>query len=97
MHGCPGAARPEEDCYGHWECDTVHGNRKSGYIVTAVERKSGFFMAGYSASRSSSDVAAAIEQMFSKVPAGFFKSITYDQGKELVTSRIFRTLSGSIG
>ena len=39
-------------------------------------------MAGYSASRSSSDVAAAIEQMFSKVPAGFFKSITYDQGKE---------------
>ena len=75
-------SRPEEDCYGHWECDTVHGNRKSGYIVTAVERKSGFFMAGYSASRSSSDVAAAIEQMFSKVPAGFFKSITYDQGKE---------------
>lgn len=75
-------SRPEEDCYGHWECDTVHGNRKSGYIVTAVERKSGFLMAGYSASRSSSDVAAAIEQLFSHVPAGFFKSITYDQGKE---------------
>ena len=60
----------------------IHGNRKSGYIITAVERKSGFLMAMYSADRSSAVVAAGIKQLFSRVPGWFFKSITYDQGKE---------------
>lgn len=40
------------------------------------------FMAGYSARRSRSDVAAAGEQPFCRVPAGFFKSITCHEGKE---------------
>ena len=71
------SSRPEEECYGHWECDLLHGNRKSGYIITAVERKSGFLMATYSADRSSTVVAAGIKQLFSRVPAWFFKSITY--------------------
>lgn len=26
-------SRPEEDCHGHWECDTVHGTWKSGFIM----------------------------------------------------------------
>ena len=81
------SSRPEEDCYGHWECDLLHGNRKSGYIITAVERKSGFLMATYSADRSSAVVAAGIKQLFSRVPAWFFKSITYDQGKEFFNDK----------
>ena len=74
--------RPVEDCHGHWECDLVHGKNGSGFILTAVERKSGFLMATSCASRASKEVASAIEELFSCVPAKFFKSITYDQGKE---------------
>ena len=74
--------RPVEDCHGHWECDLVHGKNGSGFILTAVERKSGFLMAASCASRTSRAVSAAIEELFSDVPAKFFKSITYDQGKE---------------
>ena len=39
-------------------------------------------MVGCSTRHSSNDVAAAIEHLFSHVPAGLFKSITHDQGKE---------------
>ena len=75
-------SRPVEDCHGHWECDLVHGKNGSGFILTAVERKSGFLMAGCCASRTSQDVSVALKELFSCVPKRFFKSITYDQGKE---------------
>lgn len=29
------------DGFGHWECDLVHGFRRTGYILTAVERSTG--------------------------------------------------------
>lgn len=75
-------SRPVDDCHGHWECDLVHGKNGSGFILTAVERKSGFLMATYCARRTSLDVSAALKELFSCVPKRFFKSITYDQGKE---------------
>ena len=37
--------------YGHWECDLIHGHKRSGYILTAVERKSGFLMARFCSTR----------------------------------------------
>ena len=75
-------SRPVDDCHGHWECDLVHGKNGSGFILTAVERKSGFLMATSCARRTSQDVSAALKELFSCVPKRFFKSITYDQGKE---------------
>ena len=75
-------SRPVDNCHGHWECDLVHGKNGSGFILTAVERKSGFLMATYCARRTSQDVSAALKELFSCVPKRFFKSITYDQGKE---------------
>ena len=63
----------------------MQGNRKSGYLVTAVERKSGFLMAGYSATGSSAEVATVITHLFSRVPASFFKSIAHDQSKKFFT------------
>ncbi|WP_300786755.1 IS30 family transposase [uncultured Desulfovibrio sp.] len=57
------------------------------HLITAVERKSGFLMATYSADRSSTVVAAGIKQLFSRVPAWFFKSITYDQGREFFNDK----------
>ena len=44
-------------------------------------------MATYSADRSSTVVAAGIKQLFSRVPAWFFTSITYDQGKEFFNDK----------
>lgn len=78
------SSRSEEESHGHWECDLVHGNGQSGYILTAVERKSGFLMAAYSAKRTSADISSVIIKLFSHVPKGFFRSITYDQGKEFL-------------
>ena len=82
------SSRPEADCYGHWECDLLHGNRKSGYIITAVERKSGFLMATYSADRSSTVVAAGIKQLFSRVPACFSQVLPMTRARNFsMTSR----------
>ena len=41
-------------------------------------------MAAYSAKRTSTDISSAIIKLFSHVPKEFFRSITYDQGKEFL-------------
>ena len=66
-------SRPVDDYHGHWECDLVHGKNGSGFILTAVERKSGFLMATICARRTSQDVSVALKELFSCVPKRFFK------------------------
>ncbi len=44
IHERPAGAE-NRSCFGHWESDTVLGQRKTGCFGTHVERKSGFLIA----------------------------------------------------
>lgn len=68
--------------YGHWECDLIHGHKRSGYILTAVERKSGFLMARFCSTRSMECVSSCLKDLFRTVPRAYRRTLTYDRGKE---------------
>lgn len=65
--------------YGDWEADLVCGAGRSGYLVTLVERKSGFGKIGYVKNKTSNLVYAEIVRLLSPYKV---HSITYDNGKE---------------
>lgn len=75
----------ERKTYGHWEGDTVHGARKSGYIATFVERKSGYLTAQLltPAQYSSIGFAVATEACLRNIPPGYRKTLTLDNGPEM--------------
>lgn len=68
--------------YGHWECDLIDGHKRSGYILTAVERKSGFLTARFCSTRSMECVSACLTELFRSVPPTYRRTLTYNRGKE---------------
>jgi transposase, IS30 family len=68
--------------YGDWEGDTVVGRQHRGGLVTLVERKSGFALAGKVGRRQASNVANAMVRRFTLLPPGLRRTITFDNGKE---------------
>jgi len=83
------ASRPKHiearKTYGHWEGDTVHGAKHSGYIATFVERKSGYLTAQVLPKHlySSSGFAGATEQCLKQIPLTYRKTLTLDNGPEM--------------
>ena len=73
---------------GHWEGDLVSGPRDS-YIVTLVERHSRYVMLAKVADKSTRTVVSALIKQAKKLPTELFKSLTWDQGKELTDHRRF--------
>lgn len=67
---------------GHWESDSVLGQRKTGAIGTHVERKSGYLIAFKLSGGSSEEFNTATEAAFSNVPNKYRKTFTVDRGKE---------------
>jgi IS30 family transposase len=67
---------------GHWEGDTVEGAKKSGYLVTLVERKTKFLLAAPIRNKTSKLLNAAARRLLSKIPEKLRKTITVDNGKE---------------
>ena len=73
---------------GHWEGDLVSGPQDS-YIVTLVERHSRYVMLAKVADKSTRTVVSALIKQAKKLPTELFKSLTWDQGKELTDHRRF--------
>lgn len=69
--------------YGHWEGDTVHGNRHSGYLVTLVERKSGYALVGYIPRATKKQFRLCAEQLLAPLPTHLKRSLTLDNGSEM--------------
>ena len=69
----------ERKRYGDWDADLVCGAGRFGYLVTFVERKSGFDKIGYVKNKSSDLVYAEIVRLLSPYKV---LSITYDNDKE---------------
>jgi IS30 family transposase len=67
---------------GDWEGDTVRGGGCSEVIVTLVERKTGFMLAGKAKNRTSAAVGQRMIALFEQVPTERRKTLTLDNGKE---------------
>lgn len=69
--------------YGHWEGDTVRGNRHSGYLVTLVERKSGYALVGQIQAATKENFRAKAEELLAPLPHHLKRSLTLDNGREM--------------
>lgn len=67
---------------GDWEGDTVRGNGSSGHIITYVERRSGYLVAGKVEKATVENINAFTLKKFKQVPKGKRRSMTYDNGSE---------------
>jgi IS30 family transposase len=69
--------------FGHWEGDTVVGNSHSGYLVTLVERKSGYLLAGLIAKDTKEQFRVCVENLLEPLPKHLRQTITLDNGSEM--------------
>ena len=67
---------------GHWEGDLIAGSKNS-YIATLVERHTRYLMLAKVPSRDTATVIKALVRQARKLPKELYKSLTWDQGKEL--------------
>lgn len=80
------------DRIGDWECDTVHGSRGKGFLVTCVDRKSRYLAAAVSPDRTPSNTNAAIFQSLAAKPV---HTLTFDRGSEFAGFREIETALGT--
>ena len=69
--------------YGHWEGDTVRGKGRSGYLVTLVERKSGYGLVGYIRRATKESFKEKVEELLRPLPRHLKRSLTLDNGTEM--------------
>ncbi|TNV67780.1 IS30 family transposase, partial [Trichococcus shcherbakoviae] len=68
--------------FGHLEGDTIVGIHHKSAVITLVERLSKVIITIKPNGRKALDIETALNQWFSRFPKNFFKSITFDCGKE---------------
>jgi IS30 family transposase len=73
---------------GHWEGDLITGSNNS-HIATLVERRTRYVMLVKVANRQTDTVVPALIKHARKLPTELYKSLTWDQGKELADHRRF--------
>ncbi len=69
---------------GHWEGDTVEGAKGCGGVVTLVERKSRFLLAGLLKDKQALTFSQVSQQALKNIPSTLCKTLTLDNGKENV-------------
>ena len=83
--------RPEvidkRERFGDWEGDLVIGKGGKGAILTLVERKSGYLLAGLLYGKSSDEFKRMIRDLFAPYDNEILLSITYDNGSEATEYR----------
>lgn len=67
---------------GDWELDLVRCHRASGYLITAVDRMTGYTLVRKVARKCSDMVMKGILKMFSNIDAHNIKTFTFDNGTE---------------
>ncbi|MCH8175217.1 MAG: IS30 family transposase [Proteobacteria bacterium] len=73
---------------GHWEGDLICGSNNS-YIATLVERHSRYVMLAKVNNRDTQTVISALIKHAHKLPRELYKSLTWDQGKEMADHQRF--------
>jgi len=83
----------ERTQFGHWEGDTVEGQRsKKDGIHTEVERMSGYLAARKVVRITAAETAAVMTTIFEELPPAARRSSTYDNGKENYGHAVLHTL-----
>ena len=72
----------DKSVIGHWEADLVQGFNRSGYLLTLVDRKSGFTFIRHCVKKSVACVNVALESIYDLLPKKYLKTVTFDRGKE---------------
>ena len=67
---------------GHWEGDLIFGSNNS-QVATLVERKTRYVMLAKVANKDTETVINALIRQAHKLPSELYKSLTWDQGKEM--------------
>jgi IS30 family transposase len=80
--------------FGDWEGDTIEGAKSSSYVVTHVERKSRYLLAGKLPDKKSLTLVLQSCKLFSKVPKHLRKTFTVDNGREFARFRDLEVKTG---
>ena len=73
---------------GHWEGDLIAGSNNT-YIATLVERHTRYVMLVKVQNKDTESVVNALIKQSKKLPRELYKSLTWDQGKELADHQRF--------
>jgi IS30 family transposase len=80
---------------GHWEGDLIVGKGGRSAVGTLVERTTGYlFLLHLPDGKDAEKVDAAIRRAVTKLPGEFFRTITWDQGKEMAKHAQFTIDTG---
>jgi transposase, IS30 family len=80
---------------GHWEGDLIVGKGGRSAVGTLVERTTGYlFLLHLPHGKEADKVDAAMRQSVTKLPAELFRTITWDQGKEMARHAAFTIDTG---
>ena len=94
IHLRPEIANNRKRC-GDWELDLMTCSRNSGYLITAVDRKSGYTLIGRAKTRHSSGVMDGIIKMFRRTTSKQLRqTFTFDNGSEFY---YFKRLEQQLG
>jgi IS30 family transposase len=80
---------------GHWEGDLIVGKGSRSAVGTLVERTTGYvFLLHLPDGKGAEQVDAAMRRAITKLPAELFRTITWDQGKEMARHAAFTIDTG---
>jgi transposase, IS30 family len=79
---------------GHWEGDLIVGKNNASYIATLVERSTRYVMLARIADGRAETVTAALADRVTTLPAHLWRSLTWDQGREMAGHAAFTVATG---
>jgi len=79
---------------GHWEGDLLMGKNNKSAIATLVERSTRYVLLARIADQRAETVRQALIERVQTLPSHLWRSLTWDQGKEMVQHQLFSIDTG---
>jgi IS30 family transposase len=79
---------------GHWEGDLLVGKDGKSHIATLVERSTRYVMLAKIPNAKAETVNAALAQLITRLPEHLWRSLTWDQGREMALHEFFTIETG---
>ena len=79
---------------GHWEGDLIAGKDGKSHIATLVERSTRYVLLAQISDARAETVAAALARQIATLPAHLWRSLTWDQGREMAGHATFTITTG---